>query len=317
MRRPTRAECDLAARTLGREYDLAAIEIEPIESWNSTVFRIDTAHGRYAVRAHEPSQHDRVVAELAFLRHLSEHAVRAPVPIASGSGTDVAAASSHEGVPVYYTVTTWVDGVVRRDQLGVDDAHRLGSLLARLHRAARTFTVPVHDEPDSFDPVHILRAAPAVDISVARAFLPPDDLAILCTLVAMISTATGQLEGWECESGVLHKDFILGNCLWQDGELAVLDFADLGIGPFLYDLAPMLTNIGDQADLRAGFIAGYEAVSPLSTRQVEALPLLEAVRHLSALLGIADKALRGEYGPAPEIHVPYRLDEIKGILAKI
>lgn len=113
--------------------------------------------------------------------------------------------------------------------------------------------------------------------------------------------------------GILHKDFILGNCLWHKDTVSVLDFADCGVGPYLHDLAPMLTDL-DDLDLQGSFLEGYTSLCPLTQRDVGLLPLMQAVRHVNACLSIIGKARRGELIPPLKEHLAVRLSQIHELI---
>lgn len=301
MRTATRAETDAALAAARRGFGLAVEEIRPVPAWNSTVFRLATRTGPYALRAHSGA---RPVAgirrELAYLRHLA--AAGLPVPRPVGELRTVAG--------VHYDVTTWLAGTVRRRDLDGAAAYRLGVTLAAIHRAARTFDPgPDIRRQEPGDPVELL-AAPALDPAPLAAHLSPADVAVLERVVATVPVRT--VAGWE--TGMLHLDLILGNCVWSGDEPAVLDFADCRPGPFVYDLAPMLTNIGDRPELRAGLLAGYRTGMPLFAEQEALLPLLEAVRHVSFVVHNVDRHRRGLHAAPLDVHLPTRLAEIRALL---
>jgi Ser/Thr protein kinase RdoA (MazF antagonist) len=112
---------------------------------------------------------------------------------------------------------------------------------------------------------------------------------------------------------VIHNDFILGNCLWQGSRLSVLDFADCGVGLYLYDLAPMLTNL-EAPELQDAFLAGYSSKRPLSEGDNQRLPLLQAVRHVRACLVSIAKAQRNEPIPPLEVHLASRMTDIHTLM---
>lgn len=319
MRPPSAKECDLAVEAMRTGFGLTVRAIDPIPTWHSTVFRIDTGAGRYAVRAHGSTRRppDSIRTELAFLRHLRSHGLSVPEPLSSLAADDLHVGTGADGSPRYYDVTTWMGGVVRRDGLDPTDAHLIGTTLARIHQGARDFSAPrgVAAQPP---PVHeetwLLAHAGPDDLRSIADWFSPADQAVLADVLARVRPALAALERHELEAGLLHKDFILGNCLWHEDGLTVLDFAEGRVGPFLYDLAPMLTNIGDQPPLRAAFLAGYRAVRPLSSRQEATLPVLEAVRHLSSCFSMIDAARQGRHGPALDVHLPYRMSGIRQLL---
>lgn len=152
------------------------------------------------------------------------------------------------------------------------------------------------------------------DLHVIAHHFSAADCEVLEPVLARVAPVRATLTGDELEEGTLHKDFILGNCVWQDGRPSVLDFAEARNGPLLYDLAPMLTNIGDEPALRHAFLAGYRSERSLSAKQEAALPVLEAVRHISSCFSMISRAKNGLYGPRLDVHLPYRLSEVRNLL---
>ena len=312
VRVPSTQERDAAAAAAREGFGLVVNDVEGLPSWNSTVFRLRTPAGPYALRAYDPGR--RTVAdirrELAFLRHLDQRGLRVPVPVSAQTGEDLFTDGSRR----HYDVTSWLDGTVRRRDLHADDVRRLGETLAHIHDASRSFD-PGRVEPAAAgDPTWLLTAAIADDIGSLAAWFSAADLAVLAEAVAAIGPTLAALQEDELECGLLHKDFILGNCVWHGTRLGILDFADARTGPFLYDLAPMLTNIGHEPALRTAFLAGYRSRLPLSAAQERALPMMETVRHVSFCFKNIAKATQGMITPPLEVHLPARITEIRLLL---
>ncbi|MEQ4210238.1 phosphotransferase [Actinopolymorpha sp. B9G3] len=319
MRQPSSEVRDGAVEAARRGFGLVIEAIEPIDTWSGAVFRVRTGHGPYALRAHEPGKRhpDMIRGELAFLRHLRSCGLPVPEPLQSSSGDDLFTASGGDSSPRYYDATTWMSGVVRRDGLAESDAHRLGVTLARIHVASLTFARLPQQSPPVHDEIWLLANASAEDVEPIAPWFSPSDQAVLEQALAKVRRRLAALDGSELEEGALHMDYTLGNCLWQDGDLSVIDFAEARRGPLLYDLAPMLTNIGDEPTLRRSFLAGYRSERSLSANQEAALPAMEAVRHINSCFAMIATAQQGIYGPALDVHLPYRLSEVRNLLPRL
>ncbi|MGW0227396.1 phosphotransferase enzyme family protein [Actinopolymorpha singaporensis] len=315
MRQPSSELRDDAVDVARRRFGLVIEALDPISTWNSVVFRLRTPSGAYALRVHEPGKRhpDDIRRELAFLRHLRSHGLPVPEPLRASEGDDLVTSPDGDETRCY-DVTTWVSGVVRRDGLDPSDAHILGATLARIHLASLTFTGLPRKPPPVHEETWFLAHASADDVETIAPWFSPPDQAVLREALARVRPRLAKLDRSELEEGTLHKDYILGNCLWHDGDLSVIDFAEARTGPLLYDLAPMLTNIGDEPPLRRAFLAGYRSERSLSTNQEAALPVLEAVRHISSCFSMISRAKNGLYGPALDVHLPYRLSEVRNLL---
>lgn len=318
MRTPARETLEEAADAARHGFGLDLDAIEPIPTWNSTVFRVQAGGAMYALRIHETERRglDTVRAELAFLRHLRSHDLPVPLPAASVTGEDLFIATRAD-VPRGYDLTGWMSGVVRRDGLDTADADCLGATLGRIHLVFRVFgKMPEHPVAEHDELWLIAHASPDTLHPIAECFTSADRDVLEQALHKIQHTLTA-LDAADLETATIHKDFILGNCLWHNGELSVIDFADARLGPMLYDLAPMLTNIGEHPDLRRAFLAGYRSERPLSAGQHAALPALEAVRHISSCFNMIKSARQGQHGPALDVHLPYRVSEVKILLPSL
>lgn len=297
MQQPSFSELGTAVALARTAFGLKVENATPIPSWNSTVFRLDTASGRYALRLHRPGirPEGHIRGELALLRDLHSQGLRVPEPVATSTGQDLLLDHDSDGSPRSYDLTRWLEGTVRRQRHGLDttDAQRLGETLGDIHLASRAFPCGLAERPTFGDAVWVLTEATTDHLEAIASWISPEDMALLEHVVSCIQPALNTLSSTERKPGAIHNDFILGNCLWHQGDLGVVDFADWGVGPYLYDLAPMLTNIGDRPRMHEAFLAGYDSRVPLSAAQEAVLPLLEAVRHVSFCLHNVDKARRG------------------------
>ncbi|MEM8533568.1 MAG: phosphotransferase [Chloroflexota bacterium] len=295
------------------KYDVDAQDVVPIRGWNTSVFCITTGKGRFALRLHEgdarPESHLR--AELAFLNHLHETGLSVPIPINNRQGTFLSKLVLANEI-VFCDLTTWLEGNVRRKRLDQSDAYQLGQNLGHIHDASKTFVLPVDATFPCYD---LTMLSPAI-AQPLEPWFNKQDRAIVEHIVNQASVVLSKEIIKEDDMGIIHKDYILGNCLWHKGKLSILDFAESGRGLYLYDLATMLTNIGDQASLRIGFIQGHTSVVPLSHGILERLSLLEAIRHVNTILWNIEKAKLGE-GPDLTRHLNIRMAEIRALVGEI
>ncbi len=315
MQLPSHNELVPTAEAALAAYGFKATVITPVGSWNTPVFRVDTTTGSYALRLHRPGSRSEAYfhGELTFLKHLASCKLAVPIPVSTLTGEFLLALEETGVPPRYCDVTTWLEGEVRR-QLEPTDAYQLGVMLARIHLASRTFVLPSRAKLPRYDAVSLLTEASPYDPGPLGAWFSEDNLAVIHEVMRQSQADFSQLSHEKGEVGTIHNDFILGNCLWQDDDVRVLDFADCGVGPYLYDLAPMLTNFSDEILLRESFLEGYSSLCPLSSKHREVLPLLEAVRHVRVCLWLIGKVQRGEVAPPLERHLGARVSEIRRLM---
>jgi len=81
----------------------------------------------------------------------------------------------------------------------------------------------------------------------------------------------------------IHGDCHHGNILWNDDSPLFLDFDDTVMGPCVQDFWP-LSQVFDDPQKRAEFIAAYETFHPFNAKHLNFIPLLRALRivHYSA-----------------------------------
>jgi Ser/Thr protein kinase RdoA (MazF antagonist) len=83
--------------------------------------------------------------------------------------------------------------------------------------------------------------------------------------------------------GLIHADLHYWNLLFSDDTVRALDFDDCGLGPWLYDPAVMLSEVLEwqrYPALRAGLLAGYRRVRPLSSEHEALIDTFVALRSI-------------------------------------
>jgi Ser/Thr protein kinase RdoA (MazF antagonist) len=283
------------ARTAAAAFDLPTIVgVELLEGGNNTAFQVTTAdRNRSVLRVHRPGYRTTryINSELRFVRHLYDSGVPVPQPIYARDGRLVVEVGQR-----FCDMLTWVDGDVLLTDGGLDaDAvHQLGRTCGLMHNAAARF-VP----PDDFD----LPRWDAAGMFTAQAspFRPQLDLDELLSTgdrvafddIAQRTRAVFDAISGDDSFGVIHGDYILGNCHLRRSEIdwhvGVFDFDDCGWGYYLYDLCPLLANLAgypgairdnpDYPALRAAYLDGYRTVRELPVEWEKHLPVLMAARN--------------------------------------
>ncbi len=293
-------------------YGIEAQNVLPVRGWNTSVFSITTTKEHFALRIHTGNSRSEfhLQAELALLKHLNEAGLSVPKPIRNENEEFLTRLESPKGL-IFYDLTTWLDGDVRRKGLVQCDAYELGQNLGRIHEASKTFILPSNVAFPDYD---ITMLSPMI-AQPLEPWFNEQDSEMVEYIVNQARTLLSQERIEKKDIGIIHKDYILGNCLWQEGKLSVLDFAECGLGLYLYDLATMLTNFSDQPTLQEALIKGYTSIIPISQEMLKRLPILEATRHLNTIFWNIEKAKLGE-GPDLEPHINVRMAEIRGVIGK-
>ncbi|MEX2259092.1 MAG: phosphotransferase [Woeseia sp.] len=85
---------------------------------------------------------------------------------------------------------------------------------------------------------------------------------------------------------LIHADLHPDNIIYNDGDMALIDFDDSAYGWHLYDLASALVEdrfSPDYEALRAALLRGYREHRSLATRDIELLPAFMLVRGMAII----------------------------------
>jgi Ser/Thr protein kinase RdoA (MazF antagonist) len=85
---------------------------------------------------------------------------------------------------------------------------------------------------------------------------------------------------------LIHADLHPDNIIYNDGDMALIDFDDSAYGWHLYDLASALVEdrfAPDYEAMRAALLRGYSEHRRLATRDIELLPVFMLVRGMAII----------------------------------
>jgi Ser/Thr protein kinase RdoA (MazF antagonist) len=326
----------LAATAALARYDLPPdSRLRAIRTTNNAVFEVttqnqqDTAH-RYVLRVHRP--HYRTIAqtrsELHLLRLLQDPppdgGFSVPQPVPARDGSLVVEVNPTHDEARHCDLLTWVDGRVRRPGrgLGPQAVYRLGQALAWMHTLTAALNPPPGFDLPHWDADAMFGPACGQPSGPLQGLITPTDWRLYQEIADRTRAVFAQLADEPEARGILHFDFILGNCHlrrdrtgWHAG---ILDFDDCGWGYLLYDLCPLLGNLADfpgYTTRRQAFLAGYRSRRHLPTTWEAHLPLLMAARHVQSCLRTAQLEQTSGTGPPAADHIAMRMDLARHCLA--
>ncbi len=260
-------------------------------------------------------------SELELLDYLGEHVpspVLVPRPWRDRDGNYVV-----EIAGTCYSVLDWVPGEPLKPDSGltIDAASVLGRALGTIHTAADGWDQRL--APITWDAETLFtRANPGLmgtDPGRLASLFGRAGRDLFAEVEARTRAVFDRVQDW----GVIHADFILGNCNWSvddDGQhtVGVLDFDDFGVGPRLFDLGAVLGNLADYPDswpsLGLAFLDGYRAAHRLPATAEQDLPVLMAARHVSQCLWVIGHA--ADQGPEwVNLHLRARMEMARDCLA--
>ncbi|MEV3936252.1 phosphotransferase [Glycomyces sp. NPDC049804] len=248
-----------------------------------------------------------------------------PKPVPANDGAlSLAVTSPGDGRTLHCDLLTWVEGDVRRPGtgLGRSGVRETGRALAHLHRAAASFTPPAGFDLPVWDARALFTEDSPYRPGPFRDLLAPADRSRFDHVAARTAAILDRLGDDPEAFGVVHHDFILGNCHTrrtpQGWSIGVLDFDETGWGHYLADMGPVLGNLSDYPHfrrLRAAFLAGYRSVRPLPVDLEAHLPVLMAARHTAQCLWAAGLVhSNGSEEVDTAEHIAYRMREVRRCL---
>lgn len=286
----------VATAALGR-YSLGDGRLTLIAHDENTIFRHDSADGRHLVRVHRPHRHGRGVdsvaairSEIAWLRAIrgdTELAVPEPISADGGEPTVTVTAAGRTRV---CSVLGWMDGRIFETSARPVHLGRLGEAMACLHDQADAWRPPSGflrirwDHETFFGNVMVYGDRPAAE---CWELLPE----WLRTRFMAVGERMADLIPGASDTGLIHADLHLGNALFHQGTVKLIDFDDCGTGPRLYDLAVALWELRDRADypaFRDALLSGYRARRDLDVRNLDDFIALRQVAFALWYTGTAE-----------------------------
>ncbi len=202
--------------SLGTLFALTGIA-EGVQNSN---FFLDTSCGQYVLTVFEQVQEDQLPFYLALLAHLADRGIPCPTPIVNRHGSLTGRLC---GKPAAI-----VSRLVGRSLIVPTRMHcaAIGRLLARLHRAAADFPVPLAHARDTGWCTDT--AAQLVE------HLPVAEADLLASEIVFQQCCRPD----DLPRGVIHADLFRDNVLFDGQEVSgVLDFYFAGVDDLLFDLA--------------------------------------------------------------------------------
>jgi Ser/Thr protein kinase RdoA (MazF antagonist) len=276
-------------------------------SENATFRATGTGQGDLVFRVHRPGYHTRaeIASELAWIAALrAEGVVTTPRPVPLKDGSLIA--DLEDGGTVRHVVA--FEFFPGREP-GEGDAlegwfRELGAIHARLHAHARRWARPDGFSRKVWNFESTLGAAPLWGDFRAGLGLDAPGRALLERTAGVLRRTLAPLEAPE-NFGLIHADLRLANLLVDGERLALIDFDDCGFSWFLYDFAAAISFIEHELfvpALRAAWLDGYRAVSPLGPEAEGQLDLYVMLRRILLTAWIASHA---ETPTAQAMGVPY------------
>lgn len=272
-----------------RKYDIAEPTLQLLAHHRQATFRVRSQVNRecYLLRYHQSDYGipTNVRSEFHWLRSLRKHTgVPVPEPVATLEGEDVPRVAMN-GVPdgLHCSMLRWLEGkrYFRRRGPGVRVLREVGRIMAEMHRHAEGFVPPGEFQPPVWDYGRIFEDLPPGTAEAEREILDPNGRRLFRLAQQRVRRAMDSLGTGRDVFGMIHGDLIQANYIIHAKQVRVIDFADCGLGYFLYDLGITLFGLwglDEDESQRRAFLEGYRAVRTLPSEQERMLDLFVAAR---------------------------------------
>jgi homoserine kinase type II len=224
---------------------------------NSNFF-LTTEHGEYVLTIFENLTFAQLPFYLQLMRHLAEHGVLVPAPVANAQGE---LCVPLQGKPA--AIVSRLEGSSQMDPQAVHCA-AVGAMLAKMHLAGQDFPL---QQPNlrGIDWWH--EAAPAV-----LPFLQASEAQLLSAEMAFQDAFHASPSYAALQQGPVHADLFRNNVMFDGARLTgFFDFYFAGCDTWLFDVAvtvndwciDLQTGVLDEARVRA-LLDAYHAVRPFT-----------------------------------------------------
>ena len=291
----------LAANAL-KAWNLDPVALRRIACRENAVYAVDLRHGRrVALRVHRYGYHDRASlnSEFLWMRALTSAGIATPMTVPTPSGDMMVEVTSDAvSAPHLCDILEWVEG---RSLGSAEDptptaTHTtfetyscVGNIAAQIHRHSETWQTPTGFVRPHWDREGCLGRTALWGIWSDLDVLDRHELRLLNAAAIALDRSLAALGKGRNVYGLIHADFVPENLLQHEGRVVVVDFDDSGYGWYLWELATaVFWYLGTPEYVHAldGYIAGYDAVRPLTESDLQLLPqflLLRALVYLGWL----------------------------------
>ncbi len=215
-------------------FGIAPDSVQELDGFENYIYSCNSPHGEAVLRiGHELHRNPAVtLAEIHWVNTLADQGVSVPRVYPSLQGELVEVVEAADGSFFSAVLFEKAPGrPPRREDWNSGLLRKVGSLLGRMHRVAKTYQ-PISAE--------VIRPDWRKDMDgFARKFLPPSEKVIIDrfeSLTTHLDTLPVDPSGY----GMIHQDVHGGNFFVNNGEITLFDFDDCTYAWFMYDVAMSL-----------------------------------------------------------------------------
>jgi Ser/Thr protein kinase RdoA (MazF antagonist) len=262
------------------QYDLGQVETESINHEYNSTFKVTAESGaKYALRVNINSGRslENLLAEVFWVSNIKD--VLVPKPVANSTGEFVStgwheATGKHLNAVLY----TWLEGSEPGDEPSTEALFAAGAAMAKLHESARDLVLPADAALPDYS--GFFWGWKGLLLS-EESELDDSEKALVAKAKAAVEGALAELSKSDSPRPI-HADIHPWNMMWHEGEIAIFDFDDSGVGLPVQDLATSLYYL-DTEEQDQAFLAGYASVRALPVYSDVQMKLLLLQRRLLLL----------------------------------
>ena len=265
------------------------------------------------LRLHWPGyrETEAIRAELAWLEAMRrERQLPVPEPMPTPGG-ELLTKVSVAGVPEARdcSLLRWVKGRRLGERARCRHYRAQGRLMAELHTFASGWRRSGRGRERRYDWAGMFRTTPALCLPVSDVWslLSPSSRALFEAVAERVRQVMGELGDGPDAFGLIHADLgVDANLLFSGGQARAIDFDELGLGYWVYDLAVALEHCREDPRFpryRSALLTGYSEIRTLPERQIQHIELFMA--GLDVYLGLWANAVMHLY-PNPSEYVRTR-----------
>src|SRR5579875_2260767 len=282
---------ELATAALARYGLEGTAQIRLCNVSENHTYRVDdpATQRSYALRVHRPGYRTpyEIASELVWLDALrADGAIDTPGVVTASDGERVVEVHSDRLGARHVVLFDWVAGIAPDLDAGaaaVGQFETLGSISARMHRHAQTWTPPPGFTRPHWDYAHSIGSSGHWGAWQDGLGIGPEERTQLERLDAAIAARLERYGQSERRYGLVHADIRLANVLIDGDTVRVIDFDDCGFSWFMYDFATAVSFMEDHPrvpELREAWIRGYRAEAELERAAEAELDTFVMLRRL-------------------------------------
>lgn len=257
-----------------------------LNSLENRVFQIDLEGGSQVVaKFYRPDRwtEEQITEEHVFIKQLDEAEIPVVPFISLRSGLSGCQSLGQTEDGIFFSIAPRVRGRLM-DELDETRLESLGRYLARMHNVGESFSVNCRAELsiESYgeESLDFLMNSEAIDETLRPHYKQAAQ--------RFLDLARPRLES--LESFLVHGDFHLGNCLWDDYKAFVIDFDDCLVAPPVQDIWMIIRGRDQEAiEARESLLSGYEQFRDFDYSSIQAIEALRGLRILRYSAWIAQR----------------------------